>query len=153
MFDPILPTGSRGYTDIAMNCVYIIDQNLGAQTIHRYNISDSGNCLIFDRTAGPSLLPSYGTHTWYSYKGSHIFLDNGYVLVASNDRHVDMSFYRNFSDATGHDGEYLWMSQPADLPPYDLAVLKSNNAESVFFYEWPSLKLKQEKRYHCLLKQ
>lgn len=84
----------------------------------------------------------HGTHTRVLIS----FVINGYVVVAFNDKHVDMSFYRNFSDATGHDGEYLWMSQPADLPPYNVAVLKSNNVESVFFYEWPSLKLKQDKR-------
>ena len=38
---PPLPSGSRGYTDVAMNSVYIID---GVQTMHRYTVNDSGNC-------------------------------------------------------------------------------------------------------------
>ena len=92
--------GSLGFTDTAKNWVYVVDQGLSPQSMHKYNISRQSTtktlCLEYIHDNSDFGTYYYGRRLWFSYDGSRIFLENGLTLTASDDQQ-DMKAHGDFN--------------------------------------------------------
>ena len=127
--------GSLVFTDPVKKSVYMMDQELSPQSLYRFN--PLNGCLIYIRENPVFGMYNFGSHIWYSYDGSRIFLDTGMTLMASSDPTTDMHVHGDFNSSYSK-YQYKWFSQSPD-GTHLIAGLRSDTNGTVFYYKWPLL--------------
>ena len=126
--------GSVAFVSVK-NWVYMLDQELDPQSMYRLAVAN--DCLIYIRTNPVFGEYNFGSHIWYSYDSSRIFLDNGLTLTASSDSQLDMKDHGDFNSSYAQ-YKYNWFAQ-LDNYPYLIAGLRSDMNNTLDFYSWPYL--------------
>lgn len=136
--------GGLGFADTAKNWVYVIDQELSPQSMHKYNLSSGQStgaktrCLEYLHDNPDFGTYNYGQHLWFSYDGSRIFLENGLTLSASDDN-LDMKPHGDFNSSY-ETYQYSYFSQSTKNPNI-IAGIRSDANNTVYYYTWPYLSL------------
>ena len=135
--------GGLGFVDTTKNWVYVIDQGLDPQSMHKYNVSSARQstgaktrCLEYLHDNPDFGTYDYGQRLWFSYDGSQIFLENGLTLTASNDN-LDMKPGGNFNSSY-ETYQYSYFSQSYKNPNV-IAGIRSDANNTIYYYTWPYL--------------
>ena len=127
--------GSLAFADPAKGWVYMMDEELEPQSMYKFNSVDG--CLSYIGQNPDFGEFTFGSHIWYSYDGSRIFLDNGMSLTASSNPKTDMQVHGDFNSSYGK-YHYTWFSQSLD-DTHLITGLRSDKNDTVFYYTWPLL--------------
>ena len=132
--------GGLGFADTAKNWVYVIDQELDPQSMHKYKVSRHSTtktwCLEYLHDNPDFGTYNYGRHLWFSYDGTRIFLENGLTLGASDDN-SDMKPRGDFNSSY-ETYQYSYFSQSIKNP-YVIAAIRSDTNNTIYYYTWPYL--------------
>ena len=133
--------GSLGFVNTAKNWVYVVDQGVSPQSMHKYNVSrqpdGESQYLNYVHNNPDFGTYDYGQRLWFSYDGSRIFLESGLTLTASNDE-LDMKPHGDFN-ASYETYQYSYFSQSSEYPNIIAGIRRDINT-TINYYSWPYLK-------------
>ena len=128
--------GGLAFTNAAQNWVYLVDQGLDPQSMHKFNVSGKPRCLNYIHDNSDFGTYYYGEHLWYSFDGSRIFLESGLTLTSSDDL-SDMKPHGDFNSSY-ETYQYSYFSQSSTLPN-NVVGIRSDTNHIITFYNWPYL--------------
>ncbi len=128
--------GALAFANVAKGWVYIIDQGLSPQSMHKFSVSTKAQCLDYVHDNSDFGTYDYGQHLWFSYDGNRIFLDNGLTLTSSDDN-SDMKPHGDFNSS--YEMFYYSYFSQSNMFPYTIAGIRSNTNHTVHHYSWPYL--------------